>query len=106
MTLDPDQRIAIIGTPGNGDVVPVEQTAGGGLRLRLGGGRTFAFSIPVVGACGASMIYDDLRFVIDASGTAVGDGSRALGDVRSRRRHERPRHDGPGRASRMPIPRP
>ena len=54
MTLDPDQRIAIIGTPGNGDVMQVEQTAGGGLRLPLGVGRTFAFSIPAVAACGAS----------------------------------------------------
>jgi hypothetical protein len=74
MTLDPDQRIAIIGTPGNGDVVAVEQTAGGGLRLSLGVGRTTAFSIPAVAACAASIIYDDFRFNIDASGQLSGTG--------------------------------
>ena len=74
MTLDADQRLAIIGTPGSGGLVPIEQTAGGGLRLRLGGGFTYAFSVPVVGACGASLYYDDLSFVIDASGTLSGTG--------------------------------
>ena len=75
MTLDADQRLAIIGTPGSGRLVPVEQTAGGGLRLRLDGGCTYAFSVPVVGACGASLFYDDLSFVIDASGTLSGTGA-------------------------------
>jgi hypothetical protein len=74
MTLDPDQRIAIIGTPGNGDVEEVEQTAGGGLRLPLGVGRTLAFAIPAVEACSASISYDDLRFIVDASGQLSGTG--------------------------------
>ena len=79
MTLDPDQRIAIIGTPGNGDVIAVEQTDGGGLRLPLGVGRTVAFSIPAVAACGAAAIYDDLSFIVDASGHAVGDAVTGSG---------------------------
>ena len=74
MTLDPDQRIAIIGTPGDGDVMDVEQTAGGGLRLPLGVGRTIAFSIPAVEACGASIIYDNFSFIIDSSGRLSGTG--------------------------------
>jgi hypothetical protein len=82
MTLDPDRQIAIIGTPGSGNVAPVEQTAGGGLRLRLGSTDTFAFPIPVVAACGATVIYNDLNFTIDDSGrlSGTGRGSRATYD--------------------------
>jgi hypothetical protein len=72
LTLDFSQRIAVIGTPGNGELVPFEQTSAGAVRLRFAG--TLAFSVPVAAACGGAAIYEELSFVTDASGVLLGTG--------------------------------
>jgi hypothetical protein len=74
MTLDTDQRVAIIGANGGVDVYPVEQTAAGPLHvvgdLRLG--------VAAAAVCGASLTYLDLGFTIDSSGQLSGSGSGTL----------------------------
>jgi hypothetical protein len=75
MTVDSQQQIALIGTPGSGTIVPVEQVAGG-LRVRFDY-TSFAFGIPAVAVCGATVTYSDAVIVIDPglhlSGTGRGE---------------------------------
>jgi hypothetical protein len=73
MTVDLGQQIAIIGTPGANEVVPIDQTPTGALRLRLGG-TTLSFGVPISGVCGASAVYTDVTFVIDAASGLAGTG--------------------------------
>lgn len=75
MTVDSREMIAIIGTPGSGSVLPVEQGPGG-LSVRLTAGPSISFGVPGYGTCGTVVVYDDLEFVIDPglhlSGTGRG----------------------------------
>jgi len=75
MTVDSRQQIAIIGSPGSGTIVPVEQVPGG-LRVRFDY-TSFAFGIPAVAVCGATVTYSDAVIVIDPglhlSGTGRGE---------------------------------
>jgi len=75
MTVDSQQQIAIIGTPGSGTIVPVEQVADG-LRVRFDY-TSFAFGVPAVAVCGATVSYSDAVIVIDPglhlSGTGRGE---------------------------------
>ena len=71
MTLDTDRHVAITGTIGTVDPVPLEQTATGALRVT----QVLSFSVPVPAACGGSLAYDDLAFTIEPDGTLSGSGS-------------------------------
>jgi hypothetical protein len=78
MTLDLRRQIAVIGTPGWNDVVPIEQTGSNTVRLRLGGGATLGFGVPVTGVCGASAIYSDMSLVIGTVNGLLGTGAGQL----------------------------
>ena len=74
MTLDSDQRIAIIGKDGDTEVVPVEQQAAGVLHLVS----TLRFGVFVPAACGGSLLYSALSFTIDPAGGLLGAGQGTL----------------------------
>jgi hypothetical protein len=74
MTLDTEQRVAIIGADGNTDVYPVEQTAAG--PLHVVGTPRFGVAVPL--ACGGTLTYADLSFTIESSGQLSGSGSATL----------------------------
>jgi hypothetical protein len=74
MTVDVDQQIAVIGTPGGNDVVPIERAPTGELRLRLGANTTVSFGVPISAACGAAVIYSDLTFAVDPTNRLLGIG--------------------------------
>ena len=79
MTLDTDQRIAIIGKDGDTEVVPVEQQTGGVLQV-VG---SLRFGVFVPAACGGSLLYSALNFTINPSGAAlsgVGSGTLTVSD--------------------------
>jgi hypothetical protein len=79
MTLDTDQRIAIVGKDGDTEVVPVEQQTGGVLQV-VG---TLRFGVFVPAACGGSLLYSALNFTIDPSGAALsgsGQGTLTISD--------------------------
>lgn len=70
MTLDTDQRVAIIGKDGDTEVVPVQQQAGGVLHLA----GTLRFGVFIPAACSGSLLYSSLSFAIDASGASLSGG--------------------------------
>jgi len=74
LTFDFSQHVAIFGTSGSGQVAPLEQTAGGALRV----GQALVFAVPVPAACGASVQYEDLDFTIEPDGTLSGTGAGLL----------------------------
>ena len=75
MTLDTDQRVAIIGKDGDTEVVPVEQQTAGVLHV-VG---TLRFGVFVPSACSSSLQYSALDFMIDPSGTSLsGSGQGTL----------------------------
>lgn len=79
MTLDTDQRIAIIGKDGDTEVVPVEQQTAG--VLHVVGALRFGVSVPA--ACGGSLLYSALDFRIDPSGawlSGSGQGTLTISD--------------------------
>ncbi len=98
MTLDTDQRVAIIGKDGDTEVVPVEQQTAGVLHV-VG---TLRFGVFVPSACSGSLLYSALDFMIDPSGTSLsgsGQGTLTISDPvlgnlhrRIDGAHRRPRH--------------
>jgi hypothetical protein len=76
MTLDTDQRVAIIGADGDTQVYPVEQTAAG--PLHLVGSPRFSVDVDVPASCGAALKYLDVTFTIESSGQLSGSGRGTL----------------------------
>ena len=79
MTLDTDQRIAIIGTPGSGDVMRRRADRRRRAAPSSGVGCTFAFSIPAVALAAPRSSTTISASSIDASGHAVGDAATGNG---------------------------
>jgi hypothetical protein len=88
LVLDGNQRLAISGGRGEGNVTPFEQTAtgtGGAAQSFRTTGGAHRFSLSAGGCSGSSVTYSEIAVAVDGAGNLIGTGSGQLlvvsGDV-------------------------